>query len=224
VVRGTPRSLTWPELCAHCGAPAAERIRIRRAFYRRGRRSYAGPFGYRVVSADVPFCPSCVERHRASASDVSWFRRYRWWILNPAHIATIGFCVLLATVLPSATETALPDSGHVAWGLVGLAVFGIVWTITVTWWMSRPDRFEPRTEITSACTISNDVSQFFEGRRHIYGFSNAAFAQAFERANQERVWTGRDQARMWKRSLIATILLIIVFGGARLLLWYYEGK
>jgi hypothetical protein len=99
-----------------------------------------------------------------------------------------------------------------------------VWTIAITWWMSRPDRFERQSEITSACAISHDLGQFFEGRRHLYGLRNQAFAQALERANQARLWTERDQARMWKKSLAATILLIVILGGARLLLWYYEGR
>ena len=84
--------------------------------------------------------------------------------------------------------------------------------------------FEPPSEITSACTISYDISQFFEGRRHLYGFRNQAFADAFRRVNEARVWTERDQGRMWKKFLVVTILLIVVVGGARFLLWYYEGR
>ena len=225
-VRGAPRSLTWPDVCANCGGPATERIRVRRAFYRYGRgRRYSGLLGYRVVAVNLPLCGSCAGRHRETVPKVSWFRRYRWWLLNPAHIATIGFAVLLAMTLPSVIDTPLASSGgQVAWGLTGVFVFGMVWTIAITWWMSRPDRFEPRSDITSACAISNDISQFFEGRRHIYAFRNQTFADAFERLNQPRIWTERDQARMWKKSLVATILLIAVIGIARLLLWYYEGR
>ena len=225
-LRGAPHSVTWPDMCAHCGGGATERVRIRRAFYRHGRgRSYAGFFGYRVVSADVPFCGSCAARHRDTVAQVSWFRRYRWFLLNPAHIATVGFAVLLVMVMPSVLDTPLTSTGgKVAWGLVGVFLFGIVWTISTTWWMSRPDRFEPRSEITSACAISHNLGQFFEGRRHLYGIRNQAFAEALERANQTRLWTELDQSRMWRKSLFATILLIVLFGGARLLLWYYGGR
>jgi len=221
-VRGTPRSLTWPDVCAHCGGGATERVRVRRAFYRRARRGQSsGWFGYRVVSADLPLCGSCAARHRETVPHVSWFRRYRWWVLNPAHIATIGLVMMLAMILPS--ELDPPSTGTLApLGIIGIV--GIVWMIGITWWMSRPDRFEPQSEITSACAISQDLNQFFEGRRHLYGFRNQAFADAFERANQARVWTERDQALMWKKSLVATILLIVVLGGARLLLWYYQGR
>jgi len=225
-VRGSPRSLTWPDLCIYCGSAATERVRVRRAFYRRARgRRYHGPAGYRVVSADLPLCQRCAARHRETVPKVSWFRRYRWWVLNPAHIATIGCAVFLVMFLPP--EWVLPATRTellATWGISGLMLLGIVWTIGITWWLSRPDRFEPRSEITSACAISHDVSLFFEGRRHLYGFRNEAFAGAFERANQARIWTERDQALMWKKSLAALIVLIVVFGGGRLLLWYTEGR
>src|SRR5262245_30817930 len=216
-VRGRPRSLTWPEVCAHCGGGATERVRVRRAFYWRARRRQSrGFFGYQVVAADLPLCPSCAARHHETVPRVSWFRRYRWWLLNPAHVATIGSAVLLALALPSALDPRPAPAGVMArWGLVGIFVFGIVWTIGVTWWMSRPDRFEPPSEITSACAISQDLGEFYEGRRHLYGFRNRAFADAFERANLARVWTESDQARMWRTSLVAAILLIVVVGGAR---------
>lgn len=224
-LRGAPQSLTWPDVCAHCGAPATQRIRVRKAFYRYGRRRSVGWFGYRVVSARLPFCDSCGARHRETVPRASWLRRYGWFILNPAHIATIGLSIVLAMTLPSALHVPLMSSGgSVAWGIPGVCLLGIVWTIGVTWWMTRPNRFEPQSEITSACAISHDVSQFFEGRRHIYAFRNQTFADAFERANASRVWTERDQSRMWKKSAVVTILLIVVIGGARLLLWYYEGR
>jgi hypothetical protein len=228
-VRGSTRSLTWPDVCAHCGALAMKRIRVRKAYYRHGRgRRYPGFFGYRVVSADVPFCGPCVVRHRETLPHVSVLRRLRTFLLNPGHIATIGFSVLLALTLPSVLTMPLTTTeGKVAWqawAFPGIFVFGLVWTVCVTWLMTRPDRFEPRTEITLACDFSHDVSQFFEGRRHIYAFRNGTFAAAFERANQARIWTASDQSRMWRKSLVATILLIVVIGGARLLLWYYEGR
>ena len=60
-----------------------------------------------------------------------------------------------------------PSDARAAVVGVLIFVFGIIWTIGITWWMSRPDRFEPPSEITSACAISHDVSEFFERRRHL---------------------------------------------------------
>jgi hypothetical protein len=114
------------------------------------------------------------------------------------------------------------DAG--GWWLIGVPTFGTLWTIAITWWMSRPDRFEPPSEITAACSISRDVGQFYEGSRHVYGFHNQAFADAFTRANQDRRWIAGDQARMWNTSLVAAVLLLGGLGVARLLLWYFQGR
>ena len=127
--------------------------------------------------------------------------------------------MLLVMVGPGELDSSMTSTATLAtWGLSGIFLFGMVWAIAITWWMSRPDRFEPPSEITSACSISRDISQFFEGRRHLYGFRNRESAKAFERANHARVWTERDQALMWKKWLVATLLLIAVLGGGRLLL------
>lgn len=224
-VRGRPRSLTWPAVCANCGAHASERIRVRRAFFRRAGGRVPESFGYRVVSADLPFCAACGARHRATIPQRSWLSRYGWFVFNPAHIATIGCAVLLSIVLRSGPDPSTASSGgRVAWGLAGMLAAGIAWTIGVTWWMTRPSRFEPRTDITSACAISNNVGQFLAARRHIYGFRNDIFADAFARANQSAVWTARDQARMWRTTLVVTVLIIGLVGAGRVLLWYYEGE
>lgn len=224
-MRGTPRSLTWPDVCANCGTVAAERICVQRAFYRRRRRGrYPGFFGYRVVAADVPFCRTCAARHRDAVPQASWFRRYRWFVLNPAHLATVGFAILLWMLLSDRREALLSTSSTVRGWLIGVAAFGILWTIAITWWMSRPDRFEPPSEVTAACSISRDVGQFYERSRHVYGFRNQGFADAFTRANPGRQWTEGDQARMWNTSLVAAVLLLGGLGTARLLLWYFGGR
>ena len=121
-VRGTPRSLTWPDVCVHCAAGATERVRVRRAFYRRARgRRYSGLSGYRVVSADLPLCAACAARHRETVPQVSLFRRYRWWLLNPAHIATIGCAALLVMVQPGQLDLPGTSTGLMAtWGLSGI--------------------------------------------------------------------------------------------------------
>lgn len=224
-VRGRPASLTWPDICANCATPATERIRVRRAWYRRVRSREYGGLGYRVVSVRLPFCDACSERHRTTVPHRSWWSRYGWFVFNPAHIATIGCAVVLVMLLgsgPAGTDSS--EGGRLGSRLVALLAGGMVWTIAVTWWMTRPARFEPVSDVTAAVAISDAVNQFLEGRRHLYGFRNEVFADAFARANQSRVWTERDQARSWRTSLVVTVLLIVVVGGARALLWYVEGR
>ncbi|MGE0815483.1 MAG: hypothetical protein AB7O28_18050 [Vicinamibacterales bacterium] len=223
-VRGPTRSIVWPDVCANCTATTSGRLRVQKAFFRRGRgRLYHGFLGYRVVSIDVPLCPACASRHRASLPEVSWLRRHRTFLLNPAHIATVGCLVALWGTLPAvAGMSAHGTAATIAWGLPAIFVFGIAWTVGTTWLISRPDRFEPRTETSLACDVSHDVGGLFSRHRHIYGFRNQGFAEAFERANHDRVWTTRDQTEMRRRSGLIAVLLLGGLVVARLLLWYYD--
>jgi hypothetical protein len=76
------------------GGPAQERLRLRKAYYYRGPPRPVQDFpGYRVVAADVPYCAACAARHRQLLPEVSFLRRYGTFLLNPAHLATIGFVV-----------------------------------------------------------------------------------------------------------------------------------
>jgi hypothetical protein len=229
-VRGSPRSLSWPDLCANCGAPARERLRLRKAFFGRSsahfrRHTYPDLPGYRVVTADVPYCGACAARHRETLPRLSFMRRYATFLFNPAHIATIGFAVLLCLVGPGmlATLIAYTEDRMGRW-FFGALVFGVVWTPAIVWWMTRPDRFEPQTEITKALDVSADVAMFYEQRRHIYTFRNQAFAEAFARVNQPRLWTDEDQRRMNRTWLVVAVLFLVGLIAARLALWYYEGR
>jgi hypothetical protein len=225
-IRGWPRSQSWPDVCANCGAPAGERLRLRKAyFYRAPRRPVMDFPGYRVVVADVPYCAACAARHRETLPQAGFVRRYGTFLFNPAHIATVGFAVLLVLVGPSLVAGVIRSpADKVGWSFLGVLVFGLVWTPAIVWWMTRPNRFEPRTEITQACDISPDVSLFYEQRRYIYAFRNQAFAEAFARANAARVWTAQDQARMqWTWGIVAGVLLVALVA-ARVVMWYVTGK
>ena len=71
-LRGAPKTLTWPPICANCGAGALERIRVHKAFYRFarwGRGSNSAP-AYKTVTAEIPFCYPCAELHRAKARKI----------------------------------------------------------------------------------------------------------------------------------------------------------
>src|SRR6185369_6234317 len=76
-LRGAPKILKWPPICANCGGGASERIRVRKAFYPVARwgRGYNHVPSYKTVVAEIPFCYACAELHRAEARKVSMFRR-----------------------------------------------------------------------------------------------------------------------------------------------------
>jgi hypothetical protein len=224
-LRGSPESLAWPSICAYCGSAANERIRVQKAFYNRRHRSrQSALFNYRIFSADIPFCVNCAAQHRHTLPQRSPWSQLRTFVLNPAHIATVGFAWLLYTFTRSLADATSGSGATVAWGLLGLFVFGLLWTPAVVWWMTRPDRLEPRTDVTKACDFSGNAASPFERARHIYMLRNGAFADALGQLNRDRVWTEGDQRRMMKRSPIVALVLLAALIGARLALWFFTGK
>jgi hypothetical protein len=223
-LRGAPGTLMWPPICANCGAGASERIRIQKAFYRQTRwgRGVNHAPAYKTVTVDIPLCRDCAERHRVEAQNVSTFRRWRSFIFSPVHIATIGFTVIFFKMDLSWND--FQGLGPRGLWIASTPVLALLLAICLAFWYTRPDRFEPRSDITNACDFSTNVSMDFGPERHIYSLRNEAFADAFISANRDRVWTREDQVRnSWRTAYLGVIFL----GGlviARLLVWYYTGK
>ena len=228
-LRGAVESLAWPAICAYCGSDAPERLRVQKAFRRhRGftHHRHSSLFDYQIVSADVPFCTACVELHRQTLPRVSPFTRWRTFFFNPAHIATVGCAFLLWKIGPSARDVASATGAEwqLGWSLIGLLAFGVIWTPGIIWWMTRPDRLEPRTDVTRACDFSGNVAMPFERARHIFSLRNESFAAALAAVNRGRVWTAGDQSRSWNRSAVFAAVCLSILLAARLLLWIYTGK
>jgi hypothetical protein len=95
--------------------------------------------------------------------------------------------------------------------LVGLGIF-------LTWREARFLRVPPLTEITRACDFSDNVGYPF-GRRRLYAIRNAAFADAFTRANQQRLWTDAIRKRDDWVAGIAFVVLVV----AALIAWLVRG-
>ena len=69
-----------------------------------------------------------------------------------------------------------------------------------------------------ACDFSDNVGFPF-GRRRFYAIRNAAFADAFTRANHDRLWTDAIRKRDDVISTIAFVVLIV----AALTAWLLRG-
>lgn len=220
-LRGAPRALRWPDRCANCGAPAVERLPVAKAFYPQLRWTSRNPStrGYRVVRAAIPVCEPCAARHRGSLQPQTWFSRYRSFILNPVHIATLGLAALFWVAAPAVRDlSSRPDSARIAIAIAAAFLLAIAWTLGLAWWTTRPDRFPRTSEITSACDFSQDVSSLFERERHIYRIRDGAFADDLSRLNSARVWTDADQKGTRWRALAGLAALIAALLVARWLL------
>ena len=218
-LRGAPSALSWPRICANCGASASEQIIVRKVFGRGrptrfGRRSSSGPIDFRIVPAPVPFCLTCANQHRATVVPRA-FNIITDFIFSWAIVPVIGLSFIAYKTFPAVKDMSLANSaGRAGWSFFALMAAGIVWCVGLWWRVSAPDRVEYQTEITKACDFSRDVSEMFERERHIYAMSNKTFADAFAAANAGRVWTAADQAHSrrysWVYSLGVVAALVIV--------------
>ena len=223
-LRGAPNELAWPRVCAYCGGAASEQITVRKAFHRRRSRrgrSRGGLISFKVASAPVPFCHACAGEHRATVQRPSAAGILFGFLFNPIIIPILGAGYFLPITFREARGLTLAEpAGRIGWGLFGLMLFVIVWTAGLWWRMSRPSRLEPQTEITRACDFSGDVKQMFERERHLYAMRNETFAQAFEAANRDRVWTEADQAKSRRLTpIVALGLLLLLAGVAGVITW-----
>ena len=197
---------------------------MRKAFYRVARwgRGYNHSPTYNTVVVEIPFCYACAELHRAEARKASRFRRWRSLIFSPVHIATIGFAIIFFKMDLSWKD--FQGLGPKGLWVASTPVVALLLANWLAFWYTRPDRFEPRSDITNACDFSKNVSMEFGRQRHIYTMRNKAFADAFIELNRDRVWTREDQERSSWRVLYQGVILLGALIIARLLMWHYTGK
>ena len=212
---GSHRRVVWPPLCPACGAPASTHIDVAKIF---GRRSqYGGSSYYRfIVRQRIPFCRSCADRHGQVVARVpsvvgSFFR-------TPAVLSFIGAVAVAAILsmifLDSGADVPQSARLYALGGIVLLVGTGIF----ITAREARFLRVPPLTEITRACDFSDNVGYPF-GRRRFYAIRNPAFADAFTRANQDRLWTDAIRKRDDRISGIVFVALVV----AALIAWIVRG-
>lgn len=226
-LRGAPSALSWPRICANCGASASEQITVRKVFGRRrptrfGRRSSSGPLDFRIVPAPVPFCLTCANQHRATVVPRS-FNLITNFIFSWAIIPVVGCSIIAYSFFQSVKTMSLTDPGdRLGWSLFALMIGGVVWCVGLWWRVSAPDRVVDQTEVTLACDFSRDVSEMFERERHIYAMRNKTFADAFAAANASRLWTEADQAHSRRYSWIYSLGVVVAVVVVALLLGVFR--
>lgn len=220
-VRGTPRELSWPRVCAYCGDAASEQITVTKAYRPRPRRHGGRSAGfmrpYHISAAPIPFCGKCAAEHRATVRPPSTASKLASFLFTPLVIPVIG-SAWLASLIYGAMRGATGAGALFGWGLLALMVANIVWCTFLMWQTSRVHRLDPQTEITRACDFSEDVSYLYEKERRIYAMRNKTFAEAMASLNRDRVWTEEEQARSMKMSFLSAVLMLAALGGIALLI------
>jgi len=217
-LKGSPGALTWPDICPNCGAPASERVKVRKVFGRHTQlssesRSYSR---FLIRSATIPLCAACAQRHRellrVTMPQQALFRILR----NPAMLAAyaaIAFAVF-------AFRRLVVGSGEPQHGLAIIGFFLLValFTFSMVWWHTRTDFVPPLTEIARACDWSDNLGNLLTGERHAYAIRNAAFTQALAFLNGDRFVSATDRKRFQNLNVVYGLSIFAALAAAALLL------
>jgi len=205
---GSLRSLAFPNRCANCGAVTSERLPVSKVFARNAgyrRRTGSRPYrGYRIDTAQVPYCGACIARdarERQSAASRWRARLLSLLIQSFPAVFPIGFAIfLLRTVGPQSGSGQAGDFVSVMALIFGGAGAAL---IAYAWWDTRRHMVPRQTSVTLAFDFSPDVSDLLDhSQRRVYAMRDAAFAEAFTALNRDRVWqpdpaAERAEMRVW---------------------------
>jgi hypothetical protein len=206
---GTLRSLGFPNRCANCGAVTTERLPVRKVFARyagyRRRAMSRRYLGYRIDTARVPYCPTCIAQDARERQSLAsrWRSRLGGILIRsfPA-VFPLGFAVFVLTTLQPATH---PGEAARSFELAVALLFGLsgMGLIGYGWWDTRNCMVPKQTSVTLAFDFSPDVSDLLDhGERRVYTMRDGAFAEAFTALNRERIWQPdpaavRGEMRVW---------------------------
>lgn len=205
---GSLRSLAFPNRCANCGAVTSERLPVSKVFARNAgyrRRTGSRPYrGYRIDTAQVPYCGACIARdarERQSAASRWRARLLSLLIQSFPAVFPIGFAIfLLRTVGPESGSGQAGDFVSVMALIFGGAGAAL---IAYAWWDTRRYMVPRQTSVTLAFDFSPDVSDVLDHEeRRVYAMRDGAFAEAFTALNRERIWqpdpaAERAESRVW---------------------------
>ena len=220
-LRGQPGDTTFPLLCPNCGGAAQRRITVAKVFEDSGDDDT--PRGFSVVSVAVPFCDTCIARHRSE-------ERVPGALANL--LSSFADADMFGAVFPGiaalfVAQLVLRDllKGRFIVALVLLAVgtvFGLIaWFQGVAVWAKSAHlRVPKQTSVTEAFDFSDDVSAPFEPPRFVCTVRDARFARVLEAINQAQLWVpgsaaeraDRQRAK-WKFRVGCVIVAVIAIAG-----------
>ncbi len=183
---GRLSSLQFPPLCPNCGSAAKKPLTYAKVFRQ---PDSDGPTRYVVTSIAVPFCDTCIARHRAQeekrtmTSDLisSFATMDMLGAVFPALAALFLLYLALGDLFHARATRVLVELG------IG-AVFGLIaWAQSrAVWDQTQRFRVPPQSDVTIAFDFSDDTASAFESARFMCTVRHAAFADAFRVLNAGR--------------------------------------
>lgn len=219
VVTGGLGEVVKPDLCANCGCPTSERLLVEKVFERRDSDS---PTAYSIARVNVPFCPTCIRRHREEVKPVTPLARLLLCFRSGTGVGGAFSAAFGLWLFPKFLPRML--RGDLTNLLVFSAIPGLFFLIAYGCFRAAWDETEhlaviPATSITSAFDYSDNCAQTFDVERRIYTLRNERFAQAMLEANRDRVWNpnSRGARTASRKRNVLFIVMTIAFGS--FILW-----
>ena len=208
-----------PDLCANCGYPTSERLLVEKVFEHRDSDASTS---YSIARVNVPFCPTCIRRHREEVKPVTPLGRLLLCFRSGTAIGGAFSGAFGLWLFPKLLPRML--SGDLTTLLVFSAVPGFFFLIAYGCFRAAWDETEhlavtPATSITRAFDYSDDCSESFDSERRIYTLRNEQFAKAMLEANRNRVWNPNSRRARTAARKRNVLFIVMGMGMGAFVLW-----
>lgn len=184
---GEPADAEFPALCPNCGAAAANRLWCSKAFARSGGSDT--PNTTVVLSAEVPFCDTCIARHRGEAHTPGPLSVLLSGFASGEMIGAVALAAAALFTAYLALEKLLRlNVSHAVPMLVLAAFFGLLarFQARQAWRDTGHCRLPPQSSVTQAFDFSDNEPAPFESPKFECTMRDAGFAAAFRALNRDR--------------------------------------
>ena len=210
---GPLAGLVFPALCANCGASAQQKGQVAKAFMRTGGSDRLRQ--YEIARVDVPFCDTCLARHRSELEPLTSGQRLASLLGSELSWPGLGLAAL-GTFFAVETSGKILRDPAASWPIVALLVFlfGAAWlALGAAWRKGERFRIPAPTSVSSSFDFGDDQSNDFGSYPRTYSLRSAEFANAFADLNEgasEELLGPRLKARTSRNFIVGLLLLAAV--------------
>jgi hypothetical protein len=184
---GNVSGVVFPPLCANCGCPAHQRLTYKKEFvYPSGDSEVSD--SYVTTPVRVPFCESCIAKHKVEGPGPSLLANLKSWLHNGASLlgtVCFGFAAVVAGYF--AVRNFGQGDPQLFYWLVSATGFLLLPTLAMASTLREGTeimRIEWQNSITKAFDFSDGIATPFRGPAFVCTMRNESFARAFRELNQ----------------------------------------
>jgi hypothetical protein len=192
---------------------AQQKTEVAKVFMRTGGSDRLRQF--EIARVDVPFCETCLARHRSELESLTVGQRLRSLLGSELTWPGIGLTALGIFLTVETSGKILRDPAA-SWPMAALLVtlFGAAWlALSAAWAKGERYRVPAPTSVLSSFDFGDDQSNDFGTYPRTYSLRNAEFAAAFKDLNKgasEELLGPRQKARTNRNFMVGLLLLAAI--------------